>query len=832
MRIKTWGRVTRWVLGIAIGVLVLLGAIVLVWAWKSQPVQSGLLKAPGLAAAVTIERDVSDIPHIKAQSPEDAAFALGWLHAAERGWQLEFNRRVVAGRLSEVLGEATLSADKTLRSLGIKQAAEAQYKNMPADAKASLQAYANGINSYWAQFDGLLTPEFVALQIDPRVEAKQGAYWQPSDSVGWALVMALDLGGNWAKELQRMQLAERLSTADIWSMMPPYPGEAPATSTDFAQMYKRLGVFASPNASAKLSRATPLADAFASATAQWVDALGQTEGLGSNNWVVDGTRSKTGKPLLANDPHLGLSAPAIWYFAHLSSPDRADAVPPRELNVIGATLPGMPFVVLGHTQGVAWGFTNTGPDVQDLYLEQVNPSQPSLYRVPSDTPGQVAWAAFETRQERIAVKGKEDVVFEVRTTRHGPVISDNGKYDWLHPQYVLALRWSALDADNMTVVAGFRGNRAQTVEELKVAYADYHSPMQNAVMADTTGRIAYQAIGRAPIRGADHDLQGVAPAPGWEPRFDWVSWIPRDANPSDNGERGWVATANQRIHAADYPYFLTQDWIAPYRMERIEERLTASNTHSIESFQAIQNDVVSLEAKRWMPHLSRIQGTHPLAKTALDILAQWDGSMAQDSIAALIFNTWIAQFGEALLRDRLGDELYDRVSTGRNQFRVGLLDIVEKQTWCGDCAARLQQALDAGLTDLVERYGDAPSKWHWGKAHVAISSHKPFGQVPVLKELFDVKRPSAGDGFTVNVGQYHLSDAKAPFANRHAASMRAIYDLADLDRSVFIYQTGQSGNVFSAEYRNMAGDWSNGKYRALKMKTDKVTHQLTLQPAP
>ena len=831
MAIKTWGRVARWIAGIVVVLLVLAGMVILGWAWKSQPIQSGTLKVSGLGAPVTIERDASGIPHINAQSPEDAAFAMGWLHAAERGWQLEFNRRVVAGSLSEVLGEATLSADKTLRSLGIRQAAEAQHNNMPADVKASLQAYANGINSYWAGFDGVLTPEFVALGVDPRVQAKQGAYWHPVDSVGWALVMALDLGGNWAKELERMQLAQRLSTEDIWTIMPPYPGEAPATATDFAQMYKRLGVYAPPSTPAAENRHAPAGDAMAQATARWVEALGQTEGLGSNNWVVDGSRTQTGKPLLANDPHLGLGAPAIWYFAHMRSPDRADAQTPRELDVIGATLPGMPFVVLGHTKGVAWGFTNTGPDVQDVYIEQVNSANPNEYRVPSSDAGQARWAPFETRQERIRVKGQEDVLFTVRSTRHGPVISDNGKYTWLDPRYVLALRWSALDADNMTVVAGFRGNRAQTVEELKVAYADYHSPMQNAVMADTKGQIAYQAIGRAPVRRSDHDLQGVAPAPGWEPRFDWLTWIPRESNPRDDGARGWVATANQRIHAPDYPHFLTQDWVAPYRMERIEERLLSTKSHTIDSFKAIQNDVISLEAKRWLPLLKPVQGTHPLAASAKDLLTQWDGAMSKDAAAPLIFNAWLAKFGEQILRDRLGDDLYKRVSSGRQQFRTGLLEIVEKQRWCGDCAGPLGAALDAALSDLSKRYGDQPAKWRWGEAHTAISSHKPFGQVPVLKSLFDVKRASAGDGFTVNVGQYHLSDPKAPFASRHAASMRAIYDLADLDRSVFIYQTGQSGNVFSAAYRDMADDWAEGRYRPLRMTPVRIEHRLTLEPA-
>ena len=851
MALRTWTKSIRWSLGIVMVIMVLLGTVVIGWAWKSQPQLDGQVYGAGLNAAVSVQRDSSDVPHIVANSPEDAAYALGWLHAAERGWQLEFNRRVIAGELSEILGTATLSADKTLRALGLRRAAQVQLEGMPDDVKASLQAYANGINGYWAQMDGLLTPEFTILGVDPRKTLKTKPYWEPVDSVGWALVMALDLGGNWGKEIQRMQLSEVLPTSKIWDLMPAYPGEAPATATDFAQMYKRLGVFsrdlsigATPTSglsdpgaigatfeSQANALGVDLRQTMAESVAKWVDGLGHTEGLGSNNWVVNGSRSASGQPLLANDPHLGLSAPAIWYFAHLRSPASRVGVDKRPLDVIGATLPGMPFVVLGHTRGVAWGFTNTGPDVQDLYLEQIDPQRPDHYRLPNTPDGQVAWAPFETRQEVIKVKGQPDTVFTVRSTRHGPVISDNGKYGWLSDRFALALRWTALDADNMTMVAGFRGNRAQTVDELFDAYRGYHSPMQNVVAADTTGMIRYQAVGRVPVRAADHDLRGVAPAPGWESRFQWIGWLSPDETPRDDGAEGWVGTANQRIHGPDYPHFLTQDWVVPHRMNRIEQLMGQTKLHTIDSFKAMQNDVLSLEAQRWLPLLRQVDLSgvpDPRSAAARDLLFAWDGQMSQDSRAALVLNLWLKEFGTQLLRDRLGEDVADSTMTKRNQFRPGLLNIVENKRWCGDCHAQLRSAWE----NMLER-ADGPldfTQSTWGEVHQAVSSHRPFGQVPVLRDLFDVRQPSGGDGYTINVGQYHIDDGDQPFASRHAASLRAIYDLSNLENSVFIYQTGQSGNVFSPRYRDMAASWANGEYRPLRMKPTRVVDELKIQP--
>ncbi|NBW55711.1 MAG: tetratricopeptide repeat protein, partial [Betaproteobacteria bacterium] len=294
---------------------------------------------------------------------------------------------------------------------------------------------------------------------------------------------------------------------------------------------------------------------------------GLVEGKGSNNWVISGERTTSGKPLLANDPHLGLGTPAIWFYAHLKSPDQ---------NVIGATLPGMPLVVLGHNSHVAWGFTNTGPDVQDLYLEKINPANPLQYQTPD------GWQAFETRQESIRVKGKADVVHTVRSTRHGPVLSDAqaAHADIIDTsKFVLALRWAALDEDNHTLVAGIRGSQALTVNDFLEAFKDYHSPMQNVVLADDQGHIAYKALGKVPVRKPGNDLMGMAPAPGWNAQYDWAGWLPMDQTPEDHGAKGWIATANQRITPAGYPHFLGQDWVAPHRMERITQLIEAKPQH-------------------------------------------------------------------------------------------------------------------------------------------------------------------------------------------------------------------------------------------------------------
>ncbi|EER60620.1 Penicillin amidase [Acidovorax delafieldii 2AN] len=570
----------------------------------------------------------------------------------------------------------------------------------------------------------------------------------------------------------------------------------------------------------------------------WADELaqdaGSPHGKGSNNWVLSGSRTVSGKPLLANDPHLGLSAPAIWYFARLQAPAgvAADGSPIAATDVIGATLPGLPFVVLGRTAGVAWGFTNTGPDVQDLYLEQIHPADPTQYRTPE------GWRPFALRSETIRVKGQPDLTLQLRATRHGPVLSDVQKS---HAEvldlrkYVLALRWSALDADNQTVVAGLLTNQAQSVDTLLAAMEHYHSPMQSVVAADVQGRIGFKAMGRVPLRHAANDIRGVAPSPGWDARYDWQGWLSLGDAPADDGGSGWVATANQRVTAPGYPHYLTQDWVLPYRYDRIAQLIEAKPRHDMASMQAIQADSLSLAAQRLLPHVRKANAQHPLAQAAQVLLKDFDGVMDAGRPAPLVLAAWADEMVRGVIAPRVGEASF-KATYGKRDYRAALEGILERDDawWCQplSCAEQSAAGLVRALDRLQAAYGADPTRWRWGEAHPALSSHRPLGNVALLAPYFDVSVPSPGDAYTVNVGQYNAGDARGPFVNRHAASLRAVYDLADPENSRFIYQTGQSGLVFSPRYRDMRTAWVGGGYRSLQQNPARMRHDLQLVAAP
>ena len=851
-----------------LALLTLLAAFLAVYVYRSFPAVSGELQTAGVKAPVTIARDAFDVTHIKAQSPTDAWFAIGYVHAQERGWQLEFNRRVMHGELSEVLGPATLETDKLLRTLGIMQAAERQWQALPADGKSAMQAYSDGIQAFYAERSGFfgqaLSPEFHILGVQPG--GLSGKPWTPQDSLGWSLMMALDLGGNWGSEFARLSAAKTLSTAQLWQLFTPYPGEQPASKVDFARLYGELGVYKAAAATItpaaiktgassayihwsegqldtlktlKTTLQTAqnsdfLTSSMARDVSDWASNLGTVDGKGSNNWVVAGSRTTSGKPLLANDPHLGLSAPAIWYFAHLEAPG---------LNAIGATLPGLPFVVLGRTAKVAWGFTNTGPDVQDLYLEQINPANPQQYRVPDVQQGsQPVWANFKIRTEVIKVKGQPDVQLTVRESRHGPVLSDAQKShaDLLDTsKYVLALRWIALDDDNQTVLSGLRSNQAQSVDDLMAAFSSYHSPMQSVVMADTSGRTAFKAVGKLPLRKPENDIRGMAPAPGWDARYDWAGWATHAQTPQTGdaaiARKGFLATANQRITPPDFPLFMGQDWTVPYRHDRIEQLLAATPQHDMASMQSIQADQLSMATLKLLPFLTTAldKSTHTLAAPSQAALKGFDGVMRAESAAPLIFAAWADELTRGVIGGKLGQAPF-KTMYGKRNFRSAMEGIMLRNDadWCGvaTCAGQSSAALGRALARLQNDHGADVATWTWGRAHNALSAHKPFGNVPLLAQFFDVRVPTGGDTFTVNVGQYWANDEKLPFANRHAASMRTLFDLADLEKSQFIYQTGQSGLVFSSRYRDMSAQWAKVAYRPLQMTPAVVMHQLRLVP--
>jgi len=815
-------RIFKWMVFAITSLIALIACVALVYLSSTKNSPSGSQQMLGLNDAVSIGFDASDIPHIKAATAGDALFALGYLHATERSWQMEINRRLAAGRLSEILGEDTLKIDRFIRTVGVKHSAERQYEGYPVEAKRLLQAYADGVNAGNAKLGWALPIEYFLTGSKP-------GHWSPTDSIAWMLMMAMDLGGNWQKELQRLELSRDLSTEQIWEVLPPYTPGNPVTKLDFAALYKDMGIFAGTDANNLLK---PLGSQdvrqLDTRQDQLLHALlpGGIEGIGSNNWALSGKRTTSGKPLLANDPHLGLSAPALWYFARLEAPG---------INVIGATLPGIPAVVLGRTDSIAWSFTNTGPDVQDLFIEELDPDNPGQYRTPD------GMTAFLVREEVIEIKNKPAHRFIVKQSRHGPIISetyDRAKNLINTDRFALALRWTALDLDNQSVIGLMDMNRATNLESFKKALRKNYAPMQNVVMADTAGNIAFQAAGVAPKRTLHQGLYGVAPAPGWDKQYDWQGYIPFDQLPAlDNPEQGWLATANQQILAANNPNPLTGDWELPFRYERIASLLEAKPQHDFASMRAMQGDTLSLAATPLLPLFKATQSSHSSASAAKAIISSFDGDMRKDSSGALLFNAWVDQLTRHLF-SRLGD--YFSLEYGKRHFRSALLEQLSSPNslWCDspktegveNCAQASEQAMDRALEYLSTQYGSDPTNWKWGNVHIAVSEHRPFSRVPFLNRAFNITVPYPGDGFTINVGKPELGKHKNPFETKQAASLRTVFDLADLEQSTFIYQAGQSGWVQSKLYRNLNPLWADNQALPLQMKPATFQRKLELRP--
>ncbi|MDP6706662.1 MAG: penicillin acylase family protein [Alphaproteobacteria bacterium] len=768
----------------AFGGLILFTAIVAaslyLWLRGTLPAVDGSIQVVGSEAPIEIVRDRNGVPHIFAQSRGDALFGLGFAHAQDRLWQMEMTRRLGAGRLAEVLGEQAIRTDRFMRTLDLHGLAAEGYRRLDPDQKRLIDAYVAGVNALLAESGTRPMPEFIMLRYQPE-------QWTPADSLVWVKLMALDLSTNWSAELLRLRLAKRLDRQQIDELYRPYDGTEPR----------------GPDLSAAL--AAPIS----TAVLDGLLALGPPaarEGIGSNNWAVSGSRTANGRPLLANDPHLALRAPAIWYFAHLSWQGR---------DLIGATLPGLPTVVLGHNKRIAWSFSNTGTDVQDLYLEKLMPGDPSRYLTPAGA------REFGLRKEVIRVKDGADVTMTIRRSRHGPVLSDalDLPVGAVEAGHVLALAWTALAEDDTTVRSGFGMALAQDWKTFVEALSEYHVPQQNVIYADVEGNIGFITPGRVPRRKPENEIQGFVPQPGWESRYDWDGFVPFEALPRLlNPPSGMLVSANHKIVSDDYPHHLTFEWAHGYRAQRIAEMLAGRPRHSIESFKAMQLDTVSLMARELLPTLLDAEAGTDLARQAKAMLETWDGRMELNRPEPLIFAVWYRELTRLIYADELGP-LFSRAWGQRARF-VKFVIQGEGGAWCDEvatpapeaCADLLGRSLDRAVAWIAERYGDDAMKWRWGEAHKARGRHLPFSEVDQLARFFETEVATSGGSYTVNVGHYAINNARDPFANIHAPSMRAIYDLDDLDRSIFILSTGQSGNPLSPLYDNLVEPWARGTY--------------------
>jgi penicillin G amidase len=789
-------RLLRW-LGWTFAGLVLLSGLGLaggyLWLRGSLPQVDGEITVAGLGAPVTIVRDRWAIPHIEAHGLLDATFALGFVHAQDRLWQMEFQRRLGAGRLAEILGAAALPSDRFMRTLGFRRQAEASLAHLAPDTRAWLEAYADGVNAFLDSRTGPLPPEFLILgHAEPEP-------WRPADSLVWLRLMALDLSTNYRDELARARLAKRLSEEQIADIWPTYPDSAPITLVE-------------------LARALPWDELAA------VLPPGAPGAVGSNAWMVDPGRSTTGGALLANDPHLGLQAPGVWYLAHLETPD---------LTLVGATLPGIPAVVLGHNGTVAWGFTNTGADTQDLFVERADPADPLRYLTPAGP------ARFDVREELIEVAGGAPVALTLRATRHGPVISDllQDAAATFGADRVVALAWSGLAEDDLAAQALLGIAKAQNWEQFVAALRDVGGPMQNIHYADASGHIGFIAPGRVPIR---RNGDGRWPVPGSTGEYDWDGWIPFDALPRalDPAE-GVLFNANNRVVPPDYPYLLTADWEAPYRARRLAQ-LLQHDAFGPGEFARIQADLHSLLAQDLLPIMLAAEPGGPRAAAAMAKLEAWDRVMRADAAEPLIFAAWYRELSRLIYADELGD-MFEGFWHVRPQFMDRIL--TRRRIWCDDvrtdavetCAELAAAALDVALRDLTRRFGDEPDNWRWGDAHPARMSHPIFADQPLLELLFNIEVATGGDSVTVAVGHFNPRNERRPFASTHAATYRAIYDLADPDESRFVTATGQSGNPLSPHYRDLTYLWAVG--RSVPIRRDGASYRreavgaLRLQPS-
>lgn len=806
-----------------IAIATLAGVTAYVYLRQSLPLVQGVVSVSGLSAPVDIIRDADAIPHIFAATRLDGLFGLGYLHAQDRLWQMEFQRRIGHGRLSEIFGAATIPQDRFLRTVGFGRTARTAWASTPDWAKEQVNAYVAGVNAFIATHHGRgLPPEFTLLRFEPEP-------FTGPDVIVWVKMMAWDLSANYTFELLRRDLVQAVGVERMRQLMPPYArdGLSILTGTSVSQTgrtkdlrYDRdsgTGV-AQDFSPAHTGRSKDLR--YNGAPSSWSDAVARslsqgdpgvadfllggskTEALGSNNWVVDGTLSASGKPLLANDPHLSAKVPSTWYLAHVSAGD---------FDLIGATLPGAPAVALGRNRFVAWGATNVAADVEDLYRERLDPSgRFAEFRG--------ALEPLTIIPETIVVKGGAPVHVDVRISRHGPIVSDainaNNAEGRREPTAAalepLAFRWTALDPGDTTLPAFLKLNDARNWTDFTAALRDFVVPSQNFVYADVDGHIGYYAPGRIPIRASG---DGSLPAEGWTGEAEWTGWIPFELLPhvSDPPEH-FIVTANNRPAPIGYPFNLGLEWPEPYRAQRVIELLKEKSQLTPDDFARIQADTVSTHAKTLLPLL--VAHAHPVEsadRQALDMLRSWNADMKGDSAAAAIFEAWFLQLAPSLVGRDLGPSVTENYQ-GRFSFVTRfVMNELEGATTRADEA--VTTALHTAIVDLTERLGGNMTGWRWDAVHRAMFPHQGLDAVAALRPLLSRSVPNGGDWSTVNVGAVA---ADAPYEQHSVAGYRQIIDLSPANDSRFIDAVGESGHFLSKHYDAFLKDWQQVRYRRMK----------------
>ena len=803
----------RW--GFIVGIAMLVVIVVLLTAAfivvrRPFPKTNGTIQLTGLEAPVEIFRDADGVAHIYASNQHDLFMAQGFAHAQDRFWQMEFSRRIGNGTLSELLGAGTLETDRFIRTVGWHRTAQDELEQMEPEMVEVLEAYSQGVNAYLASKGGSYALEFAILRLTGVQYEPEP--WTPLNTITWGKVMAWDLGGNRSIELAYAHLIARLGQNAYDELVLPYGEDKPVIVSNLPT---DASLAAIPDAIHERL------------------AFGEGDELGSNNWVISGSRTESGFPILADDTHLGIQLPSIWYENGIHC---SPVGPDCPYNVVGFTFPGVPGVIIGHNDRIAWGVTNVGPDVQDLYIERINPQNPNQYQVRG------GWEDMQIIDEPIYIAGEEEPeIVRVRVTRHGPIINDiagGTNEEWYFGWQPVALSWTALEPGTIWKSV-LMVDRAQDWEEFREALSYWDVPSQNFVYADVDGNIGYQMPGRIPIRASG---DGSLPVPGWSGAYDWVNYIPFEQLPrSFNPEKGYIVTANNAVVDDTYPYLISTDWAPGYRAARIVAMIEAVEELSLSDMADIQADSTSIYAQELLPALLELEPDAARSAQALDLLRAWDGSLDRESSAAVIFEALRVHTDERIFMDELGEDLFGRL---RGKLANGLPRLLQDDSsdWYDDVFTEevedrdtiLLLALEDALDDLEERLGDRMEDWRWGDLHTATFRKLGLGQsgiAPIERMLNRGPYVVDGGGGVPNATAYSLSD---PFEVSSVPSQRMIVDLQYFENSLSMHTTGQSGHAFNRHYADLIDHWRNFEYHPLLWTRGQVEaaadDQLTLLP--
>ncbi|MDD8018072.1 MAG: penicillin acylase family protein [Bacteroidota bacterium] len=759
---------------------------------KSFPEYDGTIAASQLSETVKILRDDFGVPHIIAKNEYDLFFAQGYVHAQDRLWQMDISRRAGEGRLSEVLGTSTIKFDKMLRTIGFRQLAEKLEQQLHPKSKEILQAYADGVNEFIRTHRGKLPVEFDMLNYTPEE-------WKPIHSIMITRLMAWELNISWHVDVVLGELVAKLGVEKAGKIFPTYPENAP--------------VIVDKNIS---QRSFPQLNNFVEVESEFRNFFGTTgTHIGSNAWAVAPQKSENGRAMLANDPHLGLGIPAKWYEIHLKGGD---------VDVAGVSLPGTPLVVIGHNKNVAWGLTNVMADDADFYLEKTDSLGADKYLFRGE------WKDIETVYDTIAVKDSSSVPFVIHKTVHGPAINEIYPLENFAQSNFITMKWTGYEmSDELLGIYGI--NTAHDWQSFLNGVKEFTVPGQNFVYADVNGNIGYHPGVRLPMR---KNQNPTLPFVGWTGENEWLGFIPFNQLPSSyNPAEGFIATANNKT-SNSVKYHISNLWEPPSRIQRIREVLQSKEKLSVGDFKRLQNDYVSHFAKDVTPFiLSAYRDkkiSDPRIETALSYFRNWNFTMTKEDVPTTIFEVFFNHLIKNIYQDEMGDELFRQyIFLANIPYRVtlSLLNNADS-SWFDNITTPsvetrddiIQQSLNETVLDLTEKLGSEMKEWRWGRLHTLTLRH-PFGNIKVLATIFNIgPLEVGGSGTTVDNGEYHFGE---PYAMTLGPSTRQIVDFSDLNASLSVIPSGQSGQPLHQYYSDQTPLWSNGEYHTMPLNEDAIT---------